>query len=295
MIAGGIASNVIPGTAACEVNFRYAPGRSPEEAEARLRGAVRRHGELVVTSNAPSGPVPLDNPHVDRLRSRPRGAPKQAWTPVAEFGRAGVDAINFGPGEPAQAHQRDEHVRGRRARRGLPRAGGVRLVRLSPVLDRAATYPFVRLDEAKRELPRRGVDVVDFGIGEPREETPALHPRGAGGGDRADVGLSRRPTGCPELRAAIAALGRRAASASRWTRTPRSCRRSAPRRRSSTSPRSSAASSSRSPRRPTRSPSAARCSPAARCWSCRCWRERLPARPRRGRRRDVGAGRPCCG
>jgi succinyl-diaminopimelate desuccinylase len=108
MISGGIATNVIPGSAACEVNFRYAPGRSPEEAEARL--AELCPGELVVTSNSPSGPVPVGNPHVDRLRDTLEWAPKQAWTPVAEFGRAGLDAINFGPGAPAQAHQAAEHV-----------------------------------------------------------------------------------------------------------------------------------------------------------------------------------------
>jgi acetylornithine deacetylase/succinyl-diaminopimelate desuccinylase-like protein len=41
-IAGGIATNVIPALATATLNFRYAPDRSPEEAEARLRQLVDR-------------------------------------------------------------------------------------------------------------------------------------------------------------------------------------------------------------------------------------------------------------
>jgi succinyl-diaminopimelate desuccinylase len=110
-IAGGIATNVVPDRAEAQINYRYAPGRSPEEAEARLAELTAGHGELEVTSNSPSGAVPLGNPHVERLKADLPVAPKQAWTPVAEFGMAGLDAINFGPGEPAQAHRRDESVR----------------------------------------------------------------------------------------------------------------------------------------------------------------------------------------
>jgi succinyl-diaminopimelate desuccinylase len=110
-VAGGIAANVIPDRAECHVNYRYAPGRSPQAAEARLAELCGGTGELLVTSNSPAGPVPLENPHLKRLREGLPMAPKQAWTPVAEFGLAGLDAINFGPGEPAKAHRRDESVR----------------------------------------------------------------------------------------------------------------------------------------------------------------------------------------
>jgi succinyl-diaminopimelate desuccinylase len=109
-IAGGIAGNVIPDRAEAHLNYRYAPGRTPAEAEARLAELCAGHGEVTVTSNSPSGPVALDNPHVARLREHLPVAPKQAWTPVAEFGMAGIDAINFGPGDPAQAHRSDESV-----------------------------------------------------------------------------------------------------------------------------------------------------------------------------------------
>jgi succinyl-diaminopimelate desuccinylase len=112
-IAGGIAGNVIPDEATAHVNYRYAPGRPPEEAEAWLRSLCEPYGTLTIDGNAPSAPVATDNPLAQRLIAAGglKVAAKQAWTPVAEFAAAGVDAINFGPGDPAQAHARAEHVR----------------------------------------------------------------------------------------------------------------------------------------------------------------------------------------
>jgi succinyl-diaminopimelate desuccinylase len=110
-IHGGIAQNVIPDRAVCGVNYRFAPGRSPDDAKTRLR-ELCPGGELTIDSLAPSGPVATENPRAQKLIAAGEltVAPKQAWTPVAEFGLAGLDAVNFGPGEPAQAHRRDESI-----------------------------------------------------------------------------------------------------------------------------------------------------------------------------------------
>jgi acetylornithine aminotransferase len=76
-------------------------------------------------------------------------------------------------------------------------------VQVSPVLAATGTYPFVRLEEAKRRLAAQGVELIDFGKGDPREETdPAIR--------RALVDsiepLSSYPLaeGLPELREAVA-------------------------------------------------------------------------------------------
>ncbi len=109
-VEGGIASNVVPARASVELNFRYAPGRSREDAEARLRELVPA-GELEVLSNSPSAPPALANPLAVKLRELvPEVAPKQAWTPVAQFAERGIDAINYGPGATAYAHKQDEQV-----------------------------------------------------------------------------------------------------------------------------------------------------------------------------------------
>jgi succinyl-diaminopimelate desuccinylase len=109
-VEGGIASNVVPAAASVELNFRYAPGRSRAEAEARLRELVP-HGEIEILSNSPSAPPALANPLAQSLRKLvPDVAPKQAWTPVAQFAEQGIDAINYGPGATAYAHRVDEQI-----------------------------------------------------------------------------------------------------------------------------------------------------------------------------------------
>ena len=112
-IAGGIAGNVIPGEAVATVNYRYAPGRSAADAEAWLRELCEPYGTLLIEGNAPSAPVSIGNSLAERLIATGDLAveAKQAWTPVAEFAAAGVDAVNFGPGDPAQAHAKHEHLR----------------------------------------------------------------------------------------------------------------------------------------------------------------------------------------
>jgi succinyl-diaminopimelate desuccinylase len=109
-ISGGIADNVIPDAVEVGLNYRYAPSRTQEEAELRLRELVR--GELEVTSNSPPAHVATDSVLVGRLREAGGLAlePKQAWTPVAEFAGQGLDAVNFGPGATRYAHRRDERV-----------------------------------------------------------------------------------------------------------------------------------------------------------------------------------------
>lgn len=107
---GGRARNVIPDLFEINVNFRFAPGRSIESAEAQLRAFVDAHApgaSVSIRERAPSGRVVHGNAILARFLALNGNTvtAKQAWTDVARFSEAGVDAVNLGPGLSAQAHQ----------------------------------------------------------------------------------------------------------------------------------------------------------------------------------------------
>jgi succinyl-diaminopimelate desuccinylase len=105
----GIASNVIPARAEANINYRYAPDRTPESAVERMR---ELYPEVEITSHSGPAHVALNSPLVDRLRAVGgfEVQPKQAWTNVADFAARGLDAINLGPGATRYAHAVDERV-----------------------------------------------------------------------------------------------------------------------------------------------------------------------------------------
>lgn len=107
---GGRARNVVPDAFEVNVNYRFAPGKSVDEAKADVEAFVAGRCAVAFTDLAPSGAVCANNTYVKRLvalTGRPAEA-KQAWTDVARLSSWGLDAVNYGPGETAQAHQRGE-------------------------------------------------------------------------------------------------------------------------------------------------------------------------------------------
>ena len=102
--------NVVPDALELNVNVRFAPGTTPDAAEAELRALVGDDAAVVITDCAPSGEVHLDHPLIRgwRLRENLPVRPTQAWTDVARFTSNGIPAVNFGPGETSQAHQANE-------------------------------------------------------------------------------------------------------------------------------------------------------------------------------------------
>ena len=109
MARGGRARNVVPDEFWLHVNYRFAPGKDQDDVRRTFEELLKGRANYSVTDYAPSGPVELDNPVLQRLiETGLEVRPKQAWTDVARFAQRGVAAANFGPGLPSQAHQQAE-------------------------------------------------------------------------------------------------------------------------------------------------------------------------------------------
>jgi succinyl-diaminopimelate desuccinylase len=110
-INGGTAGNVIPDACVVEINYRFAPDKSPDAAEAHVRAVL--DGFDVVRTDAAAGARPgLNAPaaasFVAAVGADPK--PKYGWTDVARLSELGIPAVNFGPGDALLAHSDDEHV-----------------------------------------------------------------------------------------------------------------------------------------------------------------------------------------
>jgi succinyl-diaminopimelate desuccinylase len=136
-LRAGDVRNVVPGSLEVNLNLRYPPDRTPAQAEEFARsffpeGTVFRRfvrrpdvdadepagdpqpGSITVelSDHSPAGRITLDAPlyrHLLESTGLPRRA-KQGWTDVARFSALGVPALNWGPGDPAFAHTKDEFV-----------------------------------------------------------------------------------------------------------------------------------------------------------------------------------------
>lgn len=106
--------NIIPEEFRVNVNYRFSPTKSVEEAKSDLEKLKKlvEADRLEFTDISPAARPCLDNPILSEFVNRfnVKVETKQAWTDVAQLSANGIDAVNFGPGQPYQAHQKNEYV-----------------------------------------------------------------------------------------------------------------------------------------------------------------------------------------
>jgi succinyl-diaminopimelate desuccinylase len=107
---GGRGRNVVPDRFVLNVNHRFAPDVALEQAKAEIVALVAGRAKIEFADLSPAAMPNATHPLVRALVAAGVRSvePKQAWTDVARFAARGIAAVNFGPGENAQAHQKNE-------------------------------------------------------------------------------------------------------------------------------------------------------------------------------------------
>lgn len=110
-IHGGTAGNVIPDACVVEINYRFAPDKTPAQAEAHVRELLAGFDLVCTDSSSGARPgltAPAAASFVAAVGREP--LPKYGWTDVARLSELGIPAVNFGPGDALLAHSDNEHV-----------------------------------------------------------------------------------------------------------------------------------------------------------------------------------------
>ncbi|HJE85399.1 MAG TPA: succinyl-diaminopimelate desuccinylase [Corynebacterium amycolatum] len=117
-LEAGVATNTLPDEAVLRVNFRFAPNRSADEAMGHFRevlGLDEFAAEDLTVEVEDVSPGALPGLHASAAKELVAVAadvvkPKFGWTDVARFSALGIPAVNFGPGDPAYCHKKDEQI-----------------------------------------------------------------------------------------------------------------------------------------------------------------------------------------
>jgi succinyl-diaminopimelate desuccinylase len=116
-VSGGVAGNVVPDEVEIDLAHRFAPDRSPEQAEAYVRGVLTPLLEsddvIELVDLSPAAYPAVEHPVIAALIERHdlTVSGKLGWTDVARFSARGVPAVNLGPGDSRLAHTPEEHLR----------------------------------------------------------------------------------------------------------------------------------------------------------------------------------------
>ncbi len=121
-VKGGKLANIIPSEIIFTLNYRYAPDKEPLQAEAILHKYLKdKVDELSIITHSPAGKIIKKNEIVSSIQEQFALSlqPKQAWTDIARLGLEGIDALNLGPGDPKEAHQKNEKISVAALKQGL--------------------------------------------------------------------------------------------------------------------------------------------------------------------------------